>query len=121
MAMPKHITLMTQRIRIEQRENLHHKAEGNDPEDHGHRAYGIYEEAPQLITLDKGLRFERARETALHEQLHAVFAITQLDGLIEEGCGHGAGEHVVATLAPVILAWLRENPDMVSWLQEMQA
>lgn len=116
---PPSVTLMTQRIGIEFAPNLHHAADPHDSESHAHRAYGIYEEATQVITLDDALEFERLRETFLHENLHAMLSISQLDTLIEAQA-EGFGEHLVATLAPVLLAWIRDNKFAVSFLQEVQ-
>lgn len=119
MRMPKRVILMTQTIKVETAPNLHHPMTNEDGEEHGHRAYGVYSEAEQTITLDSALRFERARETFLHENLHAMFNVGQIDSILDAEA-HGLGEHLVGSLAPIMLAWLRENPHAVAWLQEVQ-
>jgi hypothetical protein len=127
MKMPKHVTLLSQRIIVTTEPNLHHQPEPTewvhgepDEQQHAHRAYGVYNEAEQSITLDRGLRFERARETFLHENLHAVLAISQIDSILSAE-SDGLSEHVVSAVAPVLLAWLRDNPHAVAWLQEVQS
>lgn len=118
MSMPRSVRLLTQRIDVKVAPHLHHQTEPNEfGETYNHRAYGIYEEATQTITLDKGLAFERARETFLHENLHAILSISGLNEVIPME----AEEHVVGVLAPVMLAWMRDNPRVVNWLTEVQS
>jgi hypothetical protein len=122
--LPGGVTLMTQRIGVTLAENLHTPSdgwvhEGDDASEHLHRAYGVYNEVEQSITLDVSLGFERQRETFLHENLHAMCAMTQLDTLAEAQMP-GFSEHMVSALAPVLLAWMRDNPHVVAYLQEEQ-
>lgn len=122
--MPDRVRLMSQTIHVEQVDNLHTPSgewvhEGDEPA-HTHKAYGVYEEAPQVITLDADLGFERVRDTFLHENIHAMLAIVGLDALLE-GSSEGLGEHLTSVLSPVLLSWLRDNPVAVEWLQEVQA
>lgn len=119
MSFPTRIRLLSQRIAVREVENLHVPCE--DPEgQHVHEAYGIYDERPQRISLDKGLPFERQRETLLHESLHAMFSITNLDTILSREA-EGLDEHIVSVLSPVLLAFLRENPRTVAYLQEVQS
>lgn len=124
--LPTAVRLLTQTIFVDTAPNLHTPASGwthGDPEEavepHAHRAYGVYSESEQRITLDESLHFERLRETFLHENLHAILSVSNLDAMIE-GTGEGFSEHVVSTLAPILLAWLRDNPYAVLWLQQTQ-
>lgn len=119
--LPPHMRLLSQRVTITTAPNLHHMQESHEDgeEGHAHRAYGVYDEGAQVITLDDSLGFERARETYLHESLHGMLAISQLDGLIE-GQAEGLAEHIVSALSPVLLAWVRDNPDSVAYLQTVQ-
>lgn len=124
--LPDVVRLMTQRIDVATAVNLHHGPtpgewvhEEGAAEPHGHRAYGVYDEAQQVITLDDSLGFERARETFLHENIHALFAISQLDGVID-GQSEGLSEHIVAAVAPVMLSWMRDNPEVMEYLTEVQ-
>ena len=49
--------------------------------------------------------------TVLHEVLHAAWAATGLD---DQTCDHE--EVIVSTLAPVLLAVIRDNPDLIKYL-----
>lgn len=125
---PAAVRLLSQLIRVEQAPNLHHVPDpewvhGEEPEDahpeHAHRAYGVYSAAEQRITLDDSLAFEKLRETFLHENLHAMLSISGVDALLD-GEAQGLSEHMVGVLAPVLLAWLRDNKAAVRWLQDTQ-
>ena len=93
------------------------EAHEDGAEPHQHRVYGVYDEEHQVITLDSAMGFERQRETFLHENLHAMWAVAQLDGLSPLD---GFDEHLVSALAPVMLSWLRDNPEAVTFLMETQ-
>ena len=113
---------MSQRIAIESAESLHVPCGPEDGEgdaDHGHAAYGVYERGAQTITLDSKMGAEMMRETFLHESLHAMFALGRLDTVLDNEA-HGIAEHLVATLAPILLDFIRSNPDAVEFLQEVQ-
>lgn len=112
---PASIRLMTQLITVDWVEGLHMPGE-SDLDEHPHKAMGVYQMAEQAIFMDVGLGFERERQTFLHENLHAIFAI----GKLEDALMDGAEEHVVGVLAPIMLAWLRDNPKAVAWLMETQ-
>lgn len=125
MDLPNRVTLLSQTILVSAVPNLHVPSdgwvhEGDIPDDtHMHKAYGTYNEAEQSITLDDSLAFERIRESFLHENLHAMMAVTQLDSLLEAQ-SVGFEEHTVSSLAPVLLSWLRDNPQAVAFLSETQ-
>jgi hypothetical protein len=125
MELPPHVWLLSQRINVEAVPNLHCPDEGEpvgpDGEPHLHRAYGVYTEEDQTITLDDGMQFERMRETFLHENLHAMLAMSQLDTLMNGQAADGFDEHVVSVLAPVMLSWMRDNPAALAFLQEKQS
>jgi hypothetical protein len=106
---------MSQRLSVTVEPALHHTEEGAE---HAHRAYGVYDEANQSISLDTDMGHERQRETFLHENLHAMLAIGQLDSVLDSESGHGASEHVVSVLSPILLAWMRDNPNAVNYLRE---
>jgi hypothetical protein len=103
--------------------NLHAIPEGQTvaaTDGHAHRAYGIYNEADQTMSIDDDLGFERERETFLHENIHALIAATQLDTMLADEMP-GFDEHFVSALAPIMLSWIRENPATIAYLQETQA
>lgn len=119
MTVPSAIRLLSQRVSVEVVKNLHHSGTEEDGSEHAHRAYGVYDEGDQSITLDASNGFERMRETFTHETLHAVLAVTHLDALLDAEAD-GLSEHVVSVLSPVILALLRDNPEAVNFLRETQ-
>lgn len=114
---PPDVTLLTQRITVEMTENLTithaHDGEG-DP--WVQEVYGAWNPDKSLIRIDAGMGFERQRETFLHENLHAILEVSQVERMLS-----GASlpnEAVVAALTPVLLAWLRENPVALAYLTE---
>jgi len=120
--MPTTIRLLSQRIRVLEEENLHvpcgtPAADEAHEAGHGHPAYGVYDERTQIITLDAHLPFERRRETLVHENLHAMFAIGRLNDVLGQEA-IGLDEHIVGVLSPILLCWLRENPRLVAYLAE---
>jgi len=129
--MPEYVTVLTQRVDLTTSPSLVHMEEGpvwvhaddegnlEQTPPHGHRAYGVFEEAPMVITLDDALGFEKARETALHESIHAMMSVVGLDGLIE-GQASGLSEFIVSTISPVLLAFMRDNGEFIAYLQETQ-
>lgn len=122
MTPPEFIYLLSQRIAIEYVENLHVPAAPGEDHvpGHSHRAYGSYDEVTQTIALDTDVGFERARETFVHENLHAMFAVSQLDSLLGQWVPDSVVEHIVGSLAPVLLAWVRDNPQAVAYVGESQ-
>ncbi len=118
--MPKRIRLLSQRIPVRETGDLHLPC-GDDEsgEVHKHPAYGIYDERSQTIQIDAHLPFERQRETFLHECLHAMLSVGQLDTLLTAEA-EGLDEHIVGVLAPILLAFLRENPTAVIYMTEVQ-
>jgi len=113
---PASVTLLSQHIGVEFAENLHCECPGHDgaetEEKHAVPCYGYYNKHDQTITLDADLKFERLRETFLHENLHAMLAIAQLDSIMPEGMD----EHVVTVLAPILLSWMRDNPAALTFV-----
>jgi len=117
MTLPTHVRLLSQRIDVREEGELHMEAHEDGAEPHQHRVYGVYDEEKQVITLDAAMGFERQRETFLHENLHAMCAVAQLDGL---SAMEGFDEHWVSSLSPVMLSWMRDNPAVMKFLMETQ-
>jgi hypothetical protein len=68
-------------------------------------------DVPKLrITLAPGQAAGQARETLLHEMLHALWSSCALDQDEDEQ------ERIVNSLAPWLLTALRENPDLLAFL-----
>ncbi|HEY7060773.1 MAG TPA: hypothetical protein VII06_04785 [Chloroflexota bacterium] len=67
----------------------------------------------ELVLVDPNLSSNAARDTVLHEILHA--ALLSSGWLIETD--EWSQEQVVRNLTPWLLMFLRDNPKMVKWLQ----
>jgi hypothetical protein len=72
--------------------------------------YGETQLNQSVVTLDPDQSTVVARDTLLHEVLHAVIANTSL------GLGRKAEERLIRTLSPQLLAVLRDNPQLVLFL-----
>ena len=71
-------------------------------------------EDTQSIVIDDDLGVTVEKETVLHELMHAIWHQTTLDRTYTDE----QEEQVVWSLAPFILALLRENPRLVAYLTE---
>lgn len=78
----------------------------------GFGQYGECNHEQLVMTVDPEQADIMVRETVFHEILHACCNIT---GLSEE-LGEKTEESVVLRLSPVIIAFLLENPKMVSYI-----
>jgi hypothetical protein len=74
-----------------------------------HELWGYCDTATCTLHIDASLRGPRAREVVMHEVLHACLGEMGGAGLKEE--------RIVATLAPILLAVLRDNPALMKWLR----
>lgn len=72
--------------------------------------YGRTEEQRLLITIAPGRAPSQERDTLLHELLHALWSHCALDQDDDEQ------ERIVRSLAPWLLAALRDNPQLVAFL-----
>jgi hypothetical protein len=75
---------------------------------------GLTGEDTQDIAIDDALGRGVERETVLHELIHAMWHQTGLDRKFKDS----DEEEVAWSLAPRILALLKHNPDLVSYLVE---
>ncbi len=79
------------------------------PSDH----WGMTDKARQVVALSPDQSDQRTRLTLLHEILHALADITNLDGI-----DPSVEERLVTQLAPALLDLLRENPGLVAYLTD---
>jgi len=91
-----------------------------DGEGHTSEANGMYTYATGKIELSGELGLDQRRIVFLHENLHAMTDMLGLDAQLDAQAGTGCEEHVVNALAPTLLAWIRDNPEAIRWLQEVQ-
>lgn len=114
-SLPSHIRLLSQTITVEAQQEV----VGNDHEGHEAQTYGVfYENDNRMVIATGDVGQDRLRETVLHELLHAMFSLTNLDETLTRSGGSGLDEHVVTVLAPVMLDFVRANPVVVAWLRE---
>lgn len=71
-------------------------------------AFGRADVVKQTLSVRNGQGPHQERDTLLHELLHAC-------GL---AIGHELEEHQVASVTPILLDVLRQNPDVVAYLTE---
>lgn len=106
MRLPSYITVGGQYITLTQTDGplLMHEHEGDDHAE----AYGMYDSTAQAIFL--GVQSdERMRETLVHESLHAMLRSAKVDEPKTE-------EDLVDRIAPLLLGWLRTNPNLIDFL-----
>ena len=107
--LPRVVRLLTQRITVQTAKYI-------DASDvtgqHGSEAWGTYEGGEHLITIKSGQPHDRERQTFLHENLHAIFDFAEVDGLFHDE------ELFVGRVTPTFLSWMRENPNIMAYLQE---
>jgi hypothetical protein len=73
--------------------------------------YGVCDKSEQRISLHKDQSKQRLRLSLLHEVLHALCDLANLDDDPVE-------ERIVTQLSPVLLAVLLENPKLTRFLLE---
>lgn len=118
-SMPTAVRLLSQRIDVTMEPDLqivHMHDNAGDPMMQS--VYGSWSSSESVIKIDTNQGFERMHETFLHENLHAMVQVAQIDRMCD-----GAGlseEAVVSALAPILLAWLRDNPKAVAYITEVQ-
>jgi len=107
--LPRVVRILTQRITVQTAKSI-------DVSDvtgiHGSAAWGTYEGGKQLITICAGQPHDRERMTFLHENLHALFDYAEVDSMLHDD------EEFITRLAPTLLSWMRENPTVMTYLQE---
>jgi hypothetical protein len=72
---------------------------------------GICDSDEQVIFIEQAQGKDKTAETFLHENLHAIIAMA---GLREELADNE--EVIVKRLAPIMLDWLRRNPNVYTFL-----
>lgn len=113
LAIPEEVIVLGQRFHVEVQTNptanIHPAIT-----DAGVNVQGACDRELQIIAIRGGgaLTEDKARETLLHEVLHAVIGTAR----IEPFGDHEAEEQVVGQLAPHLLAVLRDNPALVAAL-----
>lgn len=107
---PRTITVLGQRFVVVVEVDPDAALDPRDPETF--QAHGACDRGRQIIRLrgPAGVSEDKARETLLHETLHAVIGTARIPPFGDE---HGGEEDFVSMLAPLLLDTLRDNPDLV--------
>ena len=83
--------------------------------DDAKKNYGTFVPTEQAIRLhDQYASGSLAVDTVIHEILHAIFAV----GTVEVKQGE---EHVVSVLGTFLTQIIRDNPELIAWLQKTVA
>ena len=77
----------------------------------GEDAYGLCDNCQHIISIRSDLEPVKAANTVLHEVLHACWYVADLHDEDKE-------ERIVTTLANVLSGVWRDNPMLVSWINE---
>lgn len=75
-------------------------------------SYGITWTKTSSIYVDSGLSKGQLRETVLHELFHACQTVGSFYG------NNSSADGFIESTAPTLIQILRDNPDLVRWLQE---
>lgn len=111
--LPAEISVLGQRFHVSVNEHPTEALIADAPGTHG--AYGATDRACLKIIIRGGgiLSEDSARDTLLHEVLHAVIGVSTMELYHAED---NLEEKVVGQLAPLLLAVLRDNPELVAAL-----
>jgi hypothetical protein len=80
----------------------------------GERHLGQCDTDRLVVTVDPDLAPDCVREVALHELLHALFALIGASDAVS----HDLEESLVRRLSPALYGALRANEGLVSWLTD---
>lgn len=114
---PSKITILGQRFTIKVEPDREAALDPKSPETWG--AYGACDRGRGEIVLrgPDGISEDKARETLLHEVLHAIIGTARIPPFGHED---DAEEAFVSMLAPLLLDTLRDNIDLVNALMYIE-
>lgn len=78
------------------------------------QASGAAVHEAEVILLDPGMSCNMEKETVLHEALHGVWNAALGTVTFSEK----DQEKAVRSLAPWLIMFLRDNPELIEWMQE---
>lgn len=109
--LPRSVLVLGQRFKVHHIKNLR-----LDPAPGEHAVHldvlGICDSDEQVICIEQLQADDKKAETFLHENLHAILAMA---GLRDEFVGDQE-ERIVKRMAPIMLDWLRRNPNVYTFL-----
>lgn len=78
---------------------------------------GVMNSDNLMVSIDPSVAVEVQKETLVHETLHAVWKQTPLVVMIPDEDEDSKGELIIQALSPLLFQWIRENPEVIAWLQ----
>lgn len=113
--LPRKLTILSQAVSIKRVRNLKVVVGDGKLSD----CWGAYEESGPYIELDQSpsrpMGHEKLRLTLIHETVHAMNQISGLDSMFTDG---DCEENFTRRFSPLFLAFIRDNPNVVAFLQE---
>ena len=113
--LPRKVTILSQTVHIRRVKNLKVVVGDGKLSD----CWGAYQESGPYIELDQSpsnpMGHEKLRLTLVHETVHAMNQISGLDSMFEDG---EVEERFTRRFSPLFLAFIRDNPNVVAFLQE---
>jgi hypothetical protein len=108
--LPRSISVAGQRVKVRTYDELRHATADGQSE----ALFGSFETGDMEISIVRGQSPERERLTLLHEATHFLWSIGRFDDCHDE-------EMFVARFTPLLLSFLRSNPNAVTYLQEVRS
>lgn len=71
-----------------------------------HAAFGVYDDKKSTVSVLEGCSKSATQDTIVHELMHAILQAYELDS-----------EKIVRALTPGVLSMIRDNPELVRYLQ----
>lgn len=80
-------------------------------------SYGGTFSASHLFIIDSSQDRQGQAETLIHEQFHAWWKSSPLYLKYDDDGGQSEGEAIIQILSPFLFQFIRENPEVVAWIQ----
>lgn len=82
------------------------------------QAAGVSSRAQSLVIVDPEYAPQQLRDTIVHEALHLMWKQTSLLVRYPDDGPDSPGELVIQDLTPLVYSFIRDNPEVVRWLQK---
>lgn len=82
-------------------------------------AQGATNSQLNVILVDPTNEVQALRDTIMHESFHAMWAQSSLLIRHPDSDRDSEGELIIQDLAPKVVAFIRDNPKVVTWLQSL--
>lgn len=92
--------------------HIHFDLEDQNYDLEDEHVYGQFDHKNGRIGINPDQPPEFGQDTVVHESLHAMFWVA--------GWNPTQEERIVRTLTPMICAWIKDNPELMMYLQEQR-